>query len=95
MIEYRYDTQLLIEGKNLDEDKIRDYFCFGVATFLQFHPQRVLSSIYATILILQTRLQNSHIWNCFINFSESLIILYVSQHTLNFMCAKIKKHTDS
>lgn len=22
MIEYRYDTQLLIEGKNLDEDKI-------------------------------------------------------------------------
>ena len=26
MIEYRYDTQLLIEGKNLDEDKIRDYF---------------------------------------------------------------------
>lgn len=26
MIEYRYDTQLLIEGKGLDEDKIRDYF---------------------------------------------------------------------
>ncbi len=26
MIEFRYDTQLLIEGKNLDEDKIRDYF---------------------------------------------------------------------
>ncbi len=26
MIEYRYDTQLLIEGKNLDEDKIKDYF---------------------------------------------------------------------
>jgi len=26
MIEYRYDTQLLIEGKNLDEDKIYDYF---------------------------------------------------------------------
>ena len=26
MIEYRYDTQLLIEGKNLDEDKIQDYF---------------------------------------------------------------------
>ena len=25
-INYRYDTQLLIEGKNLDEDKIRDYF---------------------------------------------------------------------
>ena len=24
--EYRYDTQLLIEGENLDEDKIRDYF---------------------------------------------------------------------
>ena len=26
MIEYRYDTQLLIEGKNLDEDAINDYF---------------------------------------------------------------------
>ncbi len=26
MIEYRYDTQLLIEGKNLDEKKIREYF---------------------------------------------------------------------
>ena len=26
MTEYRYDTQLLIEGKNLDEDKIYDYF---------------------------------------------------------------------
>ena len=25
-LEYRYDTQLLIEGENLDEDKIRDYF---------------------------------------------------------------------
>ena len=26
MIEYRYDTQLLLEGKNLDEDIISDYF---------------------------------------------------------------------
>lgn len=25
-IEFRYDTQLLIEGKDLDEDQIRDYF---------------------------------------------------------------------
>ena len=25
MIEFRYDTQLLIEGKNLDEDAINDY----------------------------------------------------------------------
>ena len=25
MIEFRYDTQLLIEGENLDEDKIYDY----------------------------------------------------------------------
>ncbi|MBP5446278.1 MAG: hypothetical protein J6Y28_08920 [Acholeplasmatales bacterium] len=25
MIEFRYDTQLLIEGTDLDEDKIRDY----------------------------------------------------------------------
>ena len=26
MIEFRYDTQLLIEGKNLSEDAINDYF---------------------------------------------------------------------
>ena len=26
MLEYRYDTQLLIEGKELDEDAINDYF---------------------------------------------------------------------
>ena len=25
-MEYRYDTQLLIEGEDLDEDDIRDYF---------------------------------------------------------------------
>ena len=24
-IEFRYDTQLLIEGENLDEDEINDY----------------------------------------------------------------------
>lgn len=27
MIEFRYDTQLLIEGENLDEDAINDYIC--------------------------------------------------------------------
>lgn len=26
MLEYRYDTQLLIEGENLDEDVISEYF---------------------------------------------------------------------
>lgn len=26
MLEYKYDTQLLIEGENLDEDVIADYF---------------------------------------------------------------------
>ncbi len=26
MIEFRYDTQLLIEGKNLSEDSINEYF---------------------------------------------------------------------
>lgn len=26
MIEFRYDMQLLIEGKNLSEDQIHDYF---------------------------------------------------------------------
>ena len=25
-LEYKYDTQLLIEGQNLDEDAINDYF---------------------------------------------------------------------
>ena len=26
MLEFKYDTQLLIEGENLDEDRISDYF---------------------------------------------------------------------
>ena len=26
MLEFRYDTQLLIEGEDLDEDKISEYF---------------------------------------------------------------------
>ncbi len=26
MLEFKYDTQLLIEGKNLDEDTINEYF---------------------------------------------------------------------
>ena len=26
VIEYRYDTQLLIEGTNLNEDNVREYF---------------------------------------------------------------------
>ena len=26
MLDYRYDTQLLIEGNNLNEDEINDYF---------------------------------------------------------------------
>ena len=26
MLEFRYDTQLLIDGKNLDEDAINSYF---------------------------------------------------------------------
>lgn len=26
VIEFRYDTQLLIEGENLDEDQINEYF---------------------------------------------------------------------
>ncbi|WP_071432063.1 kinase to dihydroxyacetone kinase [Angelakisella massiliensis] len=26
MLQYKYDTQLLIEGENLDEDAINDYF---------------------------------------------------------------------
>ena len=27
MIDYKFDTQLLIAGENLDEDEIHDYFC--------------------------------------------------------------------
>ena len=26
MLEYKYDTQLLIEGTDLDEDRISEYF---------------------------------------------------------------------
>lgn len=27
MLEYRYDTQLLLEGRNLSEDDVNDYIC--------------------------------------------------------------------
>ena len=30
MIEYKFDTQLLIEGKNLDEDTINDYITANI-----------------------------------------------------------------
>lgn len=31
MIEFKYDTQLLIEGKNLDEDEVYDYIADNFA----------------------------------------------------------------
>lgn len=47
MLEYRYDTQLLIEGTGLDEDAITDYFlekfqgdcllAVGDATLIKIH----------------------------------------------------------
>ncbi len=33
MMEFKYDTQLLIEGKGLDEDAINDYFTENKNTF--------------------------------------------------------------
>ena len=30
MIEFRYDTQLLLEGSDLDEDELRDFFEFEI-----------------------------------------------------------------
>lgn len=37
MLEFRYDTQLLIEGENLDEDLINEYF------IRQFHGDCLLA----------------------------------------------------
>ena len=47
MLEYKYDTQLLIEGTDLDEDRISDYFtenfkgdcllCVGDETLIKIH----------------------------------------------------------
>ena len=47
MLEFRYDTQLLIEGKGLDEDKIKEYFlsqfkgdcliCVGDSELIKIH----------------------------------------------------------
>ena len=47
MLEYRYDTQLLIEGTDLDEDRISDYItdnfkgdcllCVGDETLIKIH----------------------------------------------------------
>ena len=32
MLEFKYDTQLLIEGENLDEDKISEYISQTILT---------------------------------------------------------------
>ena len=41
MIDFRYDTQLLIEGENLDEDAINDYFIEHLkGDCLQFHKEK-------------------------------------------------------
>ena len=47
MLEFKYDTQLLIEGKNLDEDNIKEYFlsefkgdcliCVGDSELIKIH----------------------------------------------------------
>ena len=47
MLEYKYDTQLLIEGTDLDEDKISEFFtenfkgdcllCVGDETLIKIH----------------------------------------------------------
>lgn len=47
MLEYIFDTQLLIDGKNLDDEKIRDYFtenfkgdcliCVGDSELIKIH----------------------------------------------------------
>ena len=37
MLEFRYDTQLLIEGEDLDEDVIHDYFTENFKDLIKIH----------------------------------------------------------
>ena len=41
MLEYRYDTQLLIDGEDLDEDAINDYFVKNLKTMYQQSEMRL------------------------------------------------------
>ena len=69
MLEFRYDTQLLIEGENLDEDKINEYFtnnfkgdcllAVGDEELIKIHfhtnePWKVLNSILLQTVFLLT-----------------------------------------
>ena len=49
-IEYRYDTQLLIEGKNLNEDEIREHFdtCFKGDCLLAVGDESLIKIHYHT-----------------------------------------------
>ena len=59
MLEFRYDTQLLIEGENLDEDAINDYFTenFKGDCLLAVGDEEL---IYCTILLEYTKDSLSH-----------------------------------
>lgn len=49
-LEYRYDTQLLIEGEDLDEDEINDYFVenFKVDCLLAVGDEELIKIHYHT-----------------------------------------------
>ena len=51
MLEYRYDTQLLIDGKDLDEDAISDYFNenFNGDCLLAVGDEEMISSLNKSI----------------------------------------------
>ena len=65
MLEFKYDTQLLIEGKNLNEDEISEYFtthfkgdcllAVGDDELIKIHfhtnePWKVLGEIYDIVI---------------------------------------------
>ena len=57
MLEFRYDTQLLIEGENLDEDKINEYFTnnFKGDCLLAVGDEELIKIHFLCRLIVDTR----------------------------------------
>ena len=60
MLEFKFDTQLLIEGTGLDEDAINDYFCenfkgdcllaVGDDELIKIHYHTSLGEIYDVVI---------------------------------------------
>ena len=79
MLEFRYDTQLLIEGKNLDEDAINEYFTNNFKQYIRpdniYLNMNALARQYFALDELCVNLKNRYknlVYLCFPNMKNCL-----------------------